>query len=67
MHLLAFLSLKIDFRLEGYKFPDNKIYGTIRVIPESSRRLIEKFFVRNFIKCSIEDYNQLFEQVICSD
>ncbi|CAF1419921.1 unnamed protein product [Adineta steineri] len=35
--------LEIDFRLEAFKFPDNKIYGIVKVIPESSRRLIKKF------------------------
>ncbi|CAF0834194.1 unnamed protein product [Adineta ricciae] len=37
--------LQIDFRLQSYGFPDNKIYGTITVIPESSRKLIEKFIL----------------------
>ncbi|CAF1481241.1 unnamed protein product [Rotaria sordida] len=35
--------LQIDFRLESFKFPDDKIYGTINIIPESSRKLIKKF------------------------
>ncbi|CAF1640507.1 unnamed protein product [Rotaria magnacalcarata] len=35
--------LQIDFHLEALKFPDNKIYGTINIIPESSRKLIQKF------------------------
>ncbi|CAF1449968.1 unnamed protein product [Adineta steineri] len=35
--------LVIDFRLAALRFPDNKIYGIVKVIPESSRRLIEKF------------------------
>ncbi|CAF3845606.1 unnamed protein product [Rotaria sp. Silwood1] len=35
--------LQIDFHLEALKFPDNKIYGTIHIIPESSRKLIKKF------------------------
>ncbi|CAF4153253.1 unnamed protein product, partial [Adineta steineri] len=37
--------LVIDFRLEAFKFPDNKIYGIVKVIPESSRRLIQKFIL----------------------
>ncbi|CAF1110364.1 unnamed protein product [Adineta steineri] len=37
--------LEIDFRLEAFKFPDNKIYGMIKIIPESSRRLIQKFIL----------------------
>ncbi|CAF1094045.1 unnamed protein product [Adineta steineri] len=37
--------LKIDFRLEAFKFPDNKIYGIVKVIPESSRTLIKKFIL----------------------
>ncbi|UJR22718.1 hypothetical protein I4U23_025752 [Adineta vaga] len=35
--------LRIDFRLESFGFPDNKIYGIVKVIPESSRKLIETF------------------------
>ncbi|CAF3190146.1 unnamed protein product [Rotaria socialis] len=35
--------LQIDFHLEGLKFPDNKIYGRINIIPASSRKLIQKF------------------------
>ncbi|CAF1292134.1 unnamed protein product [Adineta steineri] len=37
--------LEIDFRLEAFKFLDNKIYGIVKVIPESSRRLIKKFIL----------------------
>ncbi|CAF4029204.1 unnamed protein product [Adineta steineri] len=37
--------LEIDFRLEAFKFPDNKIYGIVKVIPESSRRLIKKLIL----------------------
>ncbi|CAF1471707.1 unnamed protein product, partial [Adineta steineri] len=37
--------LVIDFHLEAFKFPDNKIYGIVKVIPESSRRLIKKFIL----------------------
>ncbi|CAF1211243.1 unnamed protein product, partial [Adineta steineri] len=37
--------LEIDFRLEAFKFPDNKIYGMIKIIPESSRKLIKKFIL----------------------
>ncbi|CAF1468669.1 unnamed protein product [Adineta steineri] len=37
--------IEIDFRLEAFKFPDNKIYGIVKVIPESSRRFIEKFIL----------------------
>ncbi|CAF4055181.1 unnamed protein product, partial [Adineta steineri] len=37
--------LEIDFRLVPFKFPDNKIYGIVKVIPESSRRLIKKFIL----------------------
>jgi hypothetical protein len=38
--------MKIDFHLDAFKFPDNKIYGIINIIPESSRKLIKNFVVR---------------------
>ncbi|CAF4031490.1 unnamed protein product [Rotaria sp. Silwood2] len=44
-HKNLWQDLQIDFRLEALKFPDNKIYGTINIIPESSRKLIKKFVV----------------------
>ncbi|CAF1470782.1 unnamed protein product [Adineta steineri] len=37
--------LVIDFHLEAFKFPDNKIYGIVKVIPKSSRGLIQKFIL----------------------
>jgi hypothetical protein len=43
--------LKIDFHLEALGFPDNKIYGNVKIIPESSRKLIENFIV-NYFKLS---------------
>ncbi|CAF2356593.1 unnamed protein product [Rotaria sp. Silwood2] len=36
-------NFNIDFRLEAAEFPDNKIYATINIKPESARRLIAKF------------------------
>jgi hypothetical protein len=41
-------NLKIDFHLEAFKFPDNKIYGIIDITPESSRKLIQKLVVSYF-------------------
>jgi hypothetical protein len=40
--------LEIDFHLEAFKFPDNKIYGNVKIIPESSRKLIKKLIVSYF-------------------
>ena len=37
--------LKVDFQLEAVGFPDNKIYGRIQVVPNSSRTLIKEFRV----------------------
>lgn len=37
--------MRIDFQLEAFKFPDNKIYGTVDIIPESSRLLIKTLAV----------------------
>ncbi len=37
--------LQIDFQLEAFRFPDNKIYGIININPESSRKLIKRLFV----------------------
>ena len=37
--------MRIDFRLEAFKFPDSKIYGMVDIIPESSRQLIKTLVV----------------------
>ena len=37
--------MQIDFRLEAFRFPDNKIYGIVNIIPESSRQLIKTLVV----------------------
>ncbi|CAF1366742.1 unnamed protein product, partial [Rotaria sp. Silwood1] len=38
-------NFNINFQSEALKFPDNKIYGTINIEPESARQLIEKFML----------------------
>ncbi len=38
-------NFQLDFQLEASKFPDNKIYGTIDIKPESARKLIRKLVV----------------------
>jgi len=45
--LIHWNRFKIDFCREAQKFPDNKIYTTIKIDPDADRRLIHNFTVRN--------------------
>ncbi|CAF0890208.1 unnamed protein product [Adineta ricciae] len=57
--------LQLDFHLQSYRFPDNKIYGTVTITPESSRKLIEKFIlVVN--KTNRVEFNRQYETIAAS-
>ncbi|CAF1040556.1 unnamed protein product [Rotaria sordida] len=58
-------NLDIVFCREAMEFPDNKIYATIKIEPESARRLIEKFFLI-VNKCYQVEFDSSYQYISAS-